>query len=229
MMTRPPLTTRILRVLATSSVLACAHTPDFRPAPGAALVTGEPRAAQAVAAGVRVVVNEKPWQGEPSNLPDLVTPMQVTLINDSDVPIPIRYRDFSLATENGVRVSALPPLHIQRPGAQIVAVQPLFPSEGFYLFGPYAAFYPGFPLWTGPFDSDLAWYDATYQWQPSLPTPDMLQKALPEGVLQHGGHVSGYLYFNRVQGKGRVAFHARFLESGTGRTLAEVDIPLTFG
>lgn len=221
-------TLRIVVAAAASALVACAHDPQFRPAAGAAPVPGEPLAAQASAAGVRLVVNQHPWSGEPRALPDLVTPLQVTLSNDSGAPVPIRYRDFTLTTANGVRISALPPFQIQRPGAQTSLVRPLFPSEGFYLFGPYGDYYPGLPIWSGAFDSDLAWYDSAYQWQASLPTPDMLQKALPEGMLQPGGRVTGYLYFNRVQQTGSVRFDARFLEPGTGKALAELDIPLTF-
>ena len=175
-----------------------------------------------------MLVNQKPWQGEPGNLADLVTPLDVTIINDSTGPVPIRYRDFTLDTEQGMQLRAVPPLRISRPAERTVVVRPIYPSDRFSFYGPYASFYPGYPVWDGPFDSDLSWYDSAYQWQQALPTPDMLQKALPEGMLQQGGHVSGYLYFSHVPGKGRVNFQARFPEAKTGRTAALV-IPLTSG
>jgi hypothetical protein len=219
----------IRRLLVLSIVVfACAHRPDFQPAPGAARVANQPRAAQASEAGVRVIVNEEPWKGEPGNLPDFVTPLKVTIVNDSDAPVLIRYRDFQLTAEAGLQTNALPPFQIQRPGVETVAVRPFFPSERFFLFGPYAAWYPQYPLWGGPFDYDPAWYDQSYRWQPSLPTPDMLQKALPEGVLQPGGRATGYLYFNRLPGPGRVEFQAHFAEPDTQRRVADVDIPLTY-
>ena len=50
-----------------------------------------------------------------------------------------------------------------------------------------------------------------------------------EGVLQPGGRATGYLYFNRVPGSGRVEFQAHFAEPATQRRVADVDIPLTYG
>jgi putative addiction module killer protein len=39
------------------------------------------------------------------------------------------------------------------------------------------------------------------QWPRDLPSEEMISEALPEGVIEGGGRVSGFLYFQRVAGR----------------------------
>jgi hypothetical protein len=61
--------------------------------------------------------------------------------------------------------------------------------------------YPTIPVHDGPFS-----YDQTYSqrlsnyWQHSkLPNLEMIQRALPEGVLYPGGWLAGWLYFQKFE------------------------------
>jgi hypothetical protein len=55
----------------------------------------------------------------------------------------------------------------------------------------------------------------------------MLNQALPEGVLQPGGHVSGFLYFHKLkESQGRVIFAQDVIEAETRERLATLRIPL---
>lgn len=215
---------RFLFVLVLAS--ACVHTSRLFPAADAQRAAGDPGAAVASAAGVKVWVDPQRWRGEPSTLESLVTPLHVILENTSQVPILVRYRDFSLLGADGLMTSAIPPFQIQRPG-QSGSVAPAYGLRGFALLGPYGPFYPGMQLWGGPFDWDPGFYDQAYQWDPSLPTPDMLRQALPEGVLQPGGRAEGFLYFHRLrQGSGEVKFTEDVFAAESNQRVATLRIPL---
>ncbi|MBI5545670.1 MAG: hypothetical protein HY901_17420 [Deltaproteobacteria bacterium] len=178
-------------------VASCASYTTLAPPPGAPTLAGKEKATVAESSGVRMVVNGH-WSGQPSNLPDLVTPVRVTLENHSGAPLTVRYDDFALRT-SGFVARALPPFEIQRPGAEGGAGWPYF---GFGVGAYSGPFYWGWDPWPG-----FGWwgsgyypgYYGSYYLAEPLPTRDMLKKALPEGVLEDGGQVSGYVYFQRVQ------------------------------
>jgi hypothetical protein len=199
-------------------LLACAHAPQLVPAPGAP--------AAATVAGVEVSAGGKRWSGEP-DLESLVTPLYVRVRNGSFAPVRIRYGDFTVTGRSGLQTSAIPPFQIQRPGTEVVALAPAFTADRFFLYERYRRFYPAFPVWDGPWDFDPEFYDQYYAtWKPSLPTKDMLQQALPEGVLQPGGSAAGFLYFHHLQEKGPVTFAAEIVAAGTREPLGAVRIPM---
>jgi hypothetical protein len=199
--------------------IGCVHALSLVPA-------GE---TNAQSAGVAVQVGAKQWSGEPIDLPSIVTPLYVSVHNASDQPVRLRYRDLSLAS-GGMQASAIPPFRIQRPeGSAMALPETAFASDGFFLYSPYATFYPQAPIWAGgPWDFDPAFYDRLYgTWQPSLPTKDMLRMALPEGVLQPGGSASGFLYFQTPQQAGAAQFTIEIVQAKTREPLGTIAIPMT--
>jgi hypothetical protein len=208
-------------------LVACAHAPRLVPAPEAQRVPNDPSTAVAAAAGVEVYVNAQQWDGIPPDLPSIVTPVYVTIANRSDAPVLVRYRDFTLTGPSGLQTAAIPPLHIQRPGTA-VAVVPRFGWNRFLVFRPYGPFYPTVPMWGGPFDYDPLLYDQLYgSWKPPLPSPDMLNQAVPEGVLQPGGQTAGFLYFHRLEQNGRVLFVYTAVDATTSASIATLHVPMT--
>ena len=204
--------------------VACAHTAQLVPAPDAPRLNG---AAVAEAEGIRLTAGGQRWSGEPRDLANIVTPLYVTVENGSSTPIRIRYREVELIYPNGLQVSAIPPFQIQRPGTQTVVAGPAFAADGFYLHPRYHGFYPGMPLWEGPWDYDPFMYEQMYgSWEPSLPTRDMLTNALPEGVLQPGGRAAGFLYFHRVSSEGRVTLEFDAVDANTRARIAALRIPM---
>jgi hypothetical protein len=213
-------------LVALSAVLgACVHNVELQPAPTAQVLPGQKDTAIAEAAGVRVIVDGAPWDGYPSDLGALVIPVRVTLENQSGAPLRIRFREFSLVTTSGFRAFALPPFHLQRPGVALSA--PCYPCAGFYVAPLYAPFYPRFTPWPGPFDLDPFYFDTYYyQWREPLPSRDMLEKALPEGVLENGGRVTGYLYFQPLgHGLSEVRFMVELVNAETKAALGTISIP----
>ncbi len=65
---------------------------------------------------------------------------------------------------------------------------------------------------------------------PSLLVSDMLARALPEGVLQPGSRVSGFLYFEGVgAGVKQVRLIAEFPNPQCGAPVARLAIPFVVG
>jgi hypothetical protein len=54
----------------------------------------------------------------------------------------------------------------------------------------------------------------------------MLAEALPEGVVQEGGKVSGFLYFEGVANReSRVEFVMNLVDASNGENFGQVSIP----
>ncbi len=198
------------------------------PAPQADRVAGDKYAAQEEQNGVRIIFDAD-WKGDPENLESAVTPLRVTLTNNSGHPLRVRLRDFTLATDTGFRSIAIPPFRIRGsvPETQATFVQPYFGWSGFYVAPFYSPFYgPYYRAWGGPWAFDAPYYTVYTTWQKPLPTEDMLQKALPEGVLESGGILTGYIYFQRIpEHVTGVSFQAKLMDAVTEETVATMEIP----
>ena len=206
---------------------ACITGPYLVPAPQAVHLSGNPNTGTSDLVGVRLVVTNQQWDGMPVDLANVVTPLYVVLENHSGIPLRVRYQDLEVTGPTGFRVAALPPYQIQRPSVVYPATAPFYPSIGFYIAPPYSAYYPGLPLWGGPYDYDLGWYDSYASWQPALPTADMLRKAILEGVLQDGGNVSGFLYLPRIDAVGQeVRISFKLVNANTGKEFGQITVPL---
>ncbi len=218
-----------LLALAAAAALtsACATTTELTPAPGALRAAGPGQAAQAAVSGVRVVASAEAWSGFPQRL-DEVTPLLVALHNDSGVPVRVRYDDFQLVSARGTRYAALPPFAIDE--SEVVAVGYVDPWPGFSVAPWHAGYFPGWRSAAYPLRYDPFYYDA---YRPAyarvaLPTEDMLRRALPEGVIEPGGTVRGFLYFQQVDDdEGRVDFTFRVFNALTGEPMGVVTIPFT--
>jgi hypothetical protein len=112
------------------------------------------------------------------------------------------------------------------PHAQ--AVQPSFESDHFYMAPEYRGFYEGAPLWWDAFDVDPFYSDTWYpSWPQTLPTRDMVRRALPEGVLQDGGFVTGFLYFQGVVGReNAVTLQLALVDAGSKSRFGHASVPL---
>lgn len=207
-------------------VAGCAAAPELVPAPGAQPAPPGPgKGATAEVAGIRVIARSEAWSGFPTNL-DRVTPIMVTIENDGAAPLRLRYNEFSLVDPaSGRRYAAVPPFNVR--GVEAEPVTDLGFS-GFWVAPYYAPYFPGIQPYRGAFPFDRIYYDEFFPtWvNIELPTGDMIQKALPEGVLDPGGRVTGYLYFQNVKrGTGMVEFTAELVTVTNGESLAVVRIP----
>jgi hypothetical protein len=205
-------------------MVGCYHPRVLVPAPSAQK-EGD-FSASAREKGVQVTA-QGDWEGEPSTLSEVVTPIQIAIHNHSENPLVLRYQEFSLRAGNdGFVSSAIPPFQVNRPG--VMAVNPAFPYSNFYLAPQYTPFYPSLTPWP----RDFAWGPYAYDsyataWQAALPTNDMLQKALPEGVLDKRGSITGFVYFQRLNFPvGTPAyFSLNLINANDGKKFGTVTIP----
>lgn len=227
-----------LFVVALTLVAAgCTSYARLEPAPEATLANGS----EAVASvhGVHVQLETTAWSDRDA-IRRYTTPLKVTIENQSEHPVTLRYQDFSLVSEAGEVYSALPPFEIHgeiRERAGTLIGHPRFTSPAFahhrFLVSPYyAPFYPALRPVPGYFYYDPFYYDRYYTlWREvDLPTEEMLERALPEGVIQAGGRVTGTLYFEPVEPEsGTVEFRFDLVNSKDSEVFGSVSIPLRAG
>lgn len=206
----------------------CAHRANFLPVSEANLVPGAPRTAREAMAGVSMDVRMNSWNGDPADLTSIVTPVKVTIRNEGPHAISLRYDDFMISNPGGVESSALPPFKIRGSETELqpMPIAPGFAFNNFEVY-PYYGFYgPTLGVWPDDWGWNAGWYGTYYgYWQKNLPTTDMLQKAIPEGVLNVNGSVTGYLFFQRVPKTAKsLTFNARLMDARTHQQIGNIEI-----
>jgi hypothetical protein len=188
----------------------------------------------ASAAGVHVTVKADSWAGWPRDLTEEI-PLLVSVENKSGHPVRLRYHEFQLAPPTGAARAALPVFDIRGRETEAVGTTGILSAphpyvlDGF-LVAPYLApFYPHLHPFRGPFVFDPLFYSTYYPAFRSIPLPtgDMVVKALPEGVLEPGGRIAGFLYFpgDDIEGD-RATFQMDVVDARTGRTVGTARVPL---
>jgi hypothetical protein len=184
----------------------CMHTGEVWPAAAAERVAELPRAAVTEAAGVRLTADAGAWHGTPPNLESAVVPVRVRIDNDSRHMLRVRYQEFTFRGPV-LDYHPLPPRKLVDRSITEQEDPMLVPrtlGSGCHAL-PYQ--YPNFPhagSWDLPWESDPDFYARQYaKWTVSLPTMDMIDAALPEGALEPGGHVEGFLYFEHFRSSTR--------------------------
>ena len=218
-------------ILTASSLLAlaaCIQQARYVPSSPANVVAGSPHTASASARGINLDVRVNSWSGDPADLEDILTPVKLTIRNEGEHALSVRYRDFSLSNPQGIRSSALPPFRIHGYASEPAPViVPAFAYSNFFVYPNYGFYGPGLGFWRDDWGWNGGWYGTYYgYWQQSLPTADMLRKAIPEGVVNSGGSVDGYLYFQKVPKDAReLQFDASLMDAQTHRSIATIHVP----
>jgi hypothetical protein len=231
-----------LLLAAALLAVGCVTETKLQPLPTAETTRGG--AAFIEEQGVRLVADGDAWRGTPSTLERLVTPVQVRIENQSGRPLRIQYETFSLLGSSRFQYSALSPFELAEEGDTAYggsghggssANLQLSVGTGFGWYSGwgrtpfYAWGHRGRGLYNPWYDP---WYDPFYRpysyWNPPepLPTRDMLRQALPEGTLEDGGTITGFLYFQDVsEREGRVTLQARLVDARTGEQFGTLAIP----
>jgi hypothetical protein len=209
--------------------LSCAPVFTLAPAPGAQRVPGQAQAAEQHVQGINLRVNGAAWPGSPT-VQELLTPLQLSIANSSGRSLRLRYDAFALAGPTGFRLTPLPPYQVISQAPSEV-INPSFYYDHFFVAPPYSRHYFGVPPWAGPFPYDPLYYPNFYgYWPYTLPTREILQQAIPEGVVEDGGRVTGFLYFQRLNRSWtEVSFQAELVDAKSGESFGKISIPLQFG
>ena len=215
----------LMIILALVGAMGCVQRSELIPAPEVNTPTEAPKVATAEAAGVRVVVSPDKWQDQPQRLP-YIQDLHVTVENQSGVPLRLRYSEFELVSTTGFAASPLPPYQIEQTAVDPIP-HPAFYADRFRVAPHYVQHFPTLGPWPSRFDFDEGFYRHQYSlWEPQLPTREMLEQAIPEGVIDDGGKVSGFLYFQELNpDMARVTFTIELINANTEENFGVVRIP----
>lgn len=190
---------RIGGMLLVLGLAAC--TPSYRlvPASGVERATARPGAALVRGSGVTLIADPTLRPSDAKLLERGITALYVRIVNDSDEPIAVRYLSFLLMSDLGDERRPLPPFAIERARPVESAVAPSVDALRFR-YAPYYADLVGDSTrcWTGGMALDPYYYETFLRWPADLPSALMVRRALPEGVLEPGGSIAGYLYFESL-------------------------------
>jgi len=220
---------RFVLVALVAAVGACATQPELLPASGHPSAVGRKSLAVESRSGVTVTADGSVWDSSPKNLATELTPVWVTLHNETGRSLRVQYDEFTLRGASGAVYIALAPYAAGTSGARpAFQVQDGGDFDKFQVAAYLAPSYPWLPVWTGPLPHGPS-IDSV-AWRAGLPTDSMLERALPEGVLENGGSVSGFLYFQKVDAReSRATFQAGLQEPTPAwqpiRQVAAIDIP----
>lgn len=223
---------------------SCVVEPFLVPDVGAQPVTGDESTAYAEQQGVHFYADGAAWKGDPPQLAQVMTPVLITIDNRSSRSLRLSYSDLRLVGSSGFVYPAMAPM----PGRNIVSSidgqkcmvvladysaaapvrpprHPRFRQHRFYVAPHYRYFYPNYYAWPNTFFYDPSYYD-NLTWPQRLPTADMLAEALPEGVVQAGGNVQGFIYFQQVaQRERQVRLEFSLVNADDGTAFGVVMVP----
>ena len=210
--------------------LGCARTvAELTPAPGATRVSGPGEGAAATVAGVQVVARSKAWHWDPADLDAKVTPILVEFQNNGDRPVIVRYNHISLMDDAGNRFNVMPPYDIDGTLSEAFTVSNPYYGFNRFAVAPYLSrWYPRFSRYDGAFAYDPAYYRPYYTryLNVALPTPEMVHRALPEGVISPGGRAAGFVYFEAFRrGAKTLTLNVDIVDAVSGTVLGTAQIP----
>jgi hypothetical protein len=212
-------------ILTLAGMVGCAQRADLIPAPDARTLEGTAAIARAEVAGVRVVAtpdaNQDPAQGYP-----YFQTIHLEIENESGVPMRLRYADISLVDETGGAMSALPTYLLQDVQVSPIS-HPTFYANQFRVAPHYVHHYPTFAAWPSRFIFDDGFYRHQYSlWDPYAPTQGMREQAIPEGVIDDGGNISGFVYFKKLDPEmDRVTLTMNLVNANTEDLFGSIRIP----
>jgi len=209
-------------LLCVAAVAGCGA--KLVPAPGVPVVPGPIPGALGRDDGVQIIAYPDAWSASPHTLDTVITPILLVIDNGGTVPLRLRHEDFALLTADGTRSVALSPYEVTGfasvpASGPVVAASPRFSfSIGLGAYRGGRGFYYG-----DPFLYDDLYYPISVQ--VPLPTPEMVQLALPERTLEPGARATGFLYFDRVKRKARRAdLTAQLVDATSGKPIGTVTI-----
>jgi hypothetical protein len=222
---RAPARGAMLIPAAMIAAAGCAHG-ELVPAAKAKVVPGAPTAAYSVADGVRCSANVGAWSESGDELPDSIVPVKVRIANDSGKPIRVRHEDFAFTGKTGRTYRPVPVLPLDGD-VPVPTVRPMYAATNFYVAPSFRRAYKQLEPWPSTLDRDDELYDKQFQrWGKRRPSLETIRMALPEGVLEDGGIITGFLFFESpLSRESKVTFNAEFGDGKHGDLVSSIKIP----
>ena len=223
---------RFILVAGVVAASACARSyAELSPAVGTTPAESGPgEGAVAEAAGVSVTARTQAWHYDPPDLESKATPIMLEFTNNSNHSILVRYDHIVLTDASGHRLDVIPPYNVEGTVSVPITVQQPY-YFGSYTYAPYAGrFSPTYARYgyAGGFVYDPQYYQpyVTVYTDVALPTPEMLQRALPEGAIEAGGTAGGFVYFKKIRrGEQVLTLHIDIIDQQSNDVVGTVKIP----
>jgi hypothetical protein len=152
----------------------------------------------------------------------------VTIQNGTDRLLSVRYPDLKLRTRSGERLAVLPPFDLTPE--EMLPMPNYYPYvwSGFQLAPFLAPYYRGFWNVTIDVEPNVSYYEGYYPRLEAITaaTKRVRRHALPEGLLEPGGHITGVLYFANRRGDELSTLSATFADAQTDRSVAALEVSL---
>jgi hypothetical protein len=161
--------------------------------------------------GLRIIVQPNSWIGQ-AEVGEKVIALKVRIENNCGQTLYIHSHDFSLidpAKEKTYFALHLPAGEdtLDEPEFSAKPIQmsslnviPVFAQTKFFIAPYYFSIYSGVQPFKGSFSYEPFLYRShfTYWKKNHLPTREMYEKVIPDGVLEHEGSIEGFLYFEMI-------------------------------
>ena len=200
---------------------------------------GPPVAAQSAAGATGQAILVQPgdldrWPG-PARIKSNITPLEVTIQNRGSTPVLLALSRLRLVGRNGEVFRALPLFHVKAStGGEPQLSDPFevrdlkFETRGFRLAPTYRVAYRGIPIAeerVGLSPDYYKLYDY-YSGKP-LPTTGMRRRGIPEGIIDPGGEVKGYLFFEDVSRSAKpVTLHYEIVDPTSGASTGSIQVAI---
>lgn len=186
---------------------------------------------------VEVVAETGAWPTDEPIEPSILA-VKVRIENHGEKALKLRYRDLALIGFSGDRYSALPIHDLLLAGVKpgdkaknkVSVAVPKFAQISFRIAPAYSEIFPNSEAYPSHFGETRDNTENRHsQWTSERkPTLGMFARLLPEGVLGAGGYVSGFLYFQRVDGWERgLRFELAVVAADADEVAAMVNVPVT--
>lgn len=217
------------QICAAFLVLGCERGPLLEPAAASLQPRDMPGAVMAQQSQVRVIAQAREWPG-PARIAEVVTPLRIVIENGSQRPLEVRYSSFEIAALAGETYRAIPPRRVTGVVDTEEYIRPGFTYGRFYAAPYNHGYYSGVPTYRGEFPLEGSYHERHYDYwdgRAVLPTPQVIARALPEGVLNPGGRLDGYVYFEKPQQKQGtgVALQVRLKATDSAEPFVSVSLP----
>jgi hypothetical protein len=205
-----------LAAMNTLALAACGHSAQAVRAPGAT-AQGSAQAVAHEDPGVRVVAKARNWSGDPPTLSRYVLPIWIQIENHSGKPLWLGYSGLRVedSGDSHVMLSAVPPVNVKGKAiTPLAAVPPDFRLDD--------------PWWGTWLEPEFEYYVArNVHWEESLPTKEMLRRAIREGVVADGKKVVGFVYFQEPKlDHAALTLRVDLVDAMTKQSFGQVEIPL---
>lgn len=216
--------------------VGCTHEGKLRPQPGAVPLTEDENAAVTGAQGVRLVAYGSSWKGQPADLERQFTPVQIRLENHSGRPLRVEYKSFELDAKE-VFVARSPQALGDILSARATRFRPARPA---YVPPPTSPnrrdpqavasdrgnTYTGRGYEVAPFNPVPCHTCPSLFAASAVPSPDMLQQALPEGPLESGQDREGFVFFEQpLLGVDKATLQVKLVDASTGEQFGMLSVP----